>query len=80
VEHVLVHLVRPSGILTQLVRHSLNNVLWSQMFGATVIKMSFVSRHIPYRYTAPEPVLDLLRRDLARRTFRICYLCESCPA
>jgi hypothetical protein len=56
------------------------NVLWSQMFGATVIKMSFVSRHIPYRYTAPEPVLDLLRRDLARRTFRICYLCESCPA
>jgi hypothetical protein len=51
-----------------------------KMFAATFIKMSFVPRRIPYTYTAPEPVPDLLRRDLARRTFRICSLCESCPA
>jgi hypothetical protein len=38
--------------------------------------MSFVSRRIPYTCTAPEPVLALPRRDLARRTFGICYLSE----
>jgi hypothetical protein len=46
----------------------------------TVVRMSFVSRRIPYTCTAPEPVLDPPRRDLTRRTFGICCLYESCPA
>ena len=46
----------------------------------TVVRMSFVPRRIPYTCTAPEPVLELPRRDLARRTFGICCLYESCPA
>ena len=46
----------------------------------TVVRTSFGSRRIPYTCTAPEPVLELPRRDLARRTFGICCLYESCPA
>jgi hypothetical protein len=46
----------------------------------TLIRMSFVPRHIPYTCTAREPAPELLRRDLARRTFGICSLYESCPA
>ena len=46
----------------------------------TLIRMSFVPRRIPYTCTAPEPALELLGRDLARRTFGICSLCESSPA
>jgi len=46
----------------------------------SVITVSFVFRHIPYTCIAPEPVLELLRRDLALRTFRIWSLCGSDPA
>jgi hypothetical protein len=44
------------------------------------LRMSFVFRHIPYTCTAPEPALEPLRRDLARRILRICSLYASCPA
>jgi hypothetical protein len=46
----------------------------------SAITTSFVCRHIPYTCMAPEPVLELLRHDLALRTFRISSLCESVPA
>src|ERR1700732_4997814 len=45
----------------------------------TVIRMSFVPRHIPCTGMVLEPVLELQKRDLARCTFRICCLYESCP-
>jgi hypothetical protein len=45
-----------------------------------LIRMFFVPRHIPYTCKAPEPVLEPLRRDSVRHTFRICSLYESCPA
>src|SRR6516165_4497273 len=46
----------------------------------TLVRMSFVSRRIPYRRTVLEPVLELSTRDLAYRTFGICCLYESGPA
>ena len=44
------------------------------------LRMCFVLLHIPYTRTALERTLGPLRRDLARRTLRICSLYASCPA
>jgi hypothetical protein len=44
------------------------------------LRMCFVLLHIPYTRTALERALGPLRRDLARRTLRICSLYASCPA
>jgi hypothetical protein len=40
----------------------------------------FVSRHIPYTYTAPEPALEPLIHDSARHTFHIAlYTSHALP-
>src|SRR6516225_1418712 len=81
------HRGRPQSELARL--HTIGPIpLTNVRFGSeptfrialTVVRMSFVSRRIPYTCTAPEPVLELPRRDLARRTFGICCLYESRPA
>src|SRR5580704_10317189 len=51
---------------------------WSS--AANLITASFVRLRIPYTCTQPGPVLATLRRDLARRTFRIWHRYGTCPA
>ena len=47
---------------------------------SNLITASFVRLRIPYTCTQPGPVLAPLRRDLARRTFRIWHRYGCCPA